>query len=1031
MNTIRSRRGSALLIVLGMLAFMIVSAVGFSAFMRYSRLPSSYLRRSSSSRLLVKAAVAQAIDAVDRAVCDNPHPGIGSKWVSADRQGSGDEISRTQNIWMHRVLMGTNNWEQIEFDDTAATLTVEALAYIPPPLVNEARYYGRKSPTAVWKSFGFDCGRFAFVALDVSDYFDVNRMLSNQPRSSASNNRVSLAYLFEPITHKSAGQPGLWDDFMENFRKLDKKTHTLDFTGKYPLVSLADFNLALGAKGSLGEMKSPFYEYASGGSGVGFYGSRSTADEERVRRMTFVTDGYFPQPRASSDGVEKLDLSDGDNQPFAMSELDTMNGRRPTLSKTLMGTALTDTEWRKRLGRVGCLALFDYLDTDHVPVSLAVPTVERTPMICGIEPVMDGASFKLRKDVGDLTGPDGGPLDTTSPERVVETVVRYKIDAQSLVPGFVGGEIKPLVVFPFNHKDDSDSTSYDIDGRFSLFLSEGEMRLRTGNTSDMLHLNAKNIAESAAVPATGLINVKLPSIAVGSFSRVDTAEDAVKEVSGVKLADGQRVASHLSQNGNELLTITYRWTQRMQKSNTGGSVTSTYEPTRENIVAAGNGATMHKIESPFKIMGLDGKPADAFDEGFKNGGGKEVWLNAAVWLRLKDGDDVVDMVPACILDDKIQNNVNDAQQIYQGLSGRLGTAYPVFKFSTGVNVKLDFQGVEGLVANGSPITLSPKAAMVPDPRFNYAPEHWFGVNGSIGKNEWLAQNLAAANGRDGDIFLATSDSGYLQSKYELAFLTRAGKLSSYGTDETICDMASPSARTWTELPGSAADAVNSGFAWRTYDPAGDDEDAFDELPWTSEGSGFKVNPWSDSTNVLMAVFANTPIDWKRASTNKVSGVPDYASLSASDFNKKYAFNEYSEYKIAWDDLHSIAGNYRAGLEAQARNGKTDWVDAWQELDWYYDADKFCGVELSGETGEITSADRKFLYGYWRDCFAARQQLYLVFVRAEPAMMGGEGNGQSAPQLGGRAVALVWRDPAAGTDPKYPHRTRVLFYRQFD
>ena len=39
-----SRRGSALLIVLGMLSFMIVSAVAFSVYMRMSRAPSSFLR---------------------------------------------------------------------------------------------------------------------------------------------------------------------------------------------------------------------------------------------------------------------------------------------------------------------------------------------------------------------------------------------------------------------------------------------------------------------------------------------------------------------------------------------------------------------------------------------------------------------------------------------------------------------------------------------------------------------------------------------------------------------------------------------------------------------------------------------------------------------------------------------------------------------------------------------------------------------------------------------------------------------------
>lgn len=51
------RSGSALLIVLGVLAFLTVSAVAFSAFMRRSRMPSSYLRRSVASRELAKAAL--------------------------------------------------------------------------------------------------------------------------------------------------------------------------------------------------------------------------------------------------------------------------------------------------------------------------------------------------------------------------------------------------------------------------------------------------------------------------------------------------------------------------------------------------------------------------------------------------------------------------------------------------------------------------------------------------------------------------------------------------------------------------------------------------------------------------------------------------------------------------------------------------------------------------------------------------------------------------------------------------------------
>ena len=60
------RKGSALLIVLGMLSFMVVSAVGFSIYMRSSRTPSSYLRRNIAARYLVRSALAKAIEVIGR-----------------------------------------------------------------------------------------------------------------------------------------------------------------------------------------------------------------------------------------------------------------------------------------------------------------------------------------------------------------------------------------------------------------------------------------------------------------------------------------------------------------------------------------------------------------------------------------------------------------------------------------------------------------------------------------------------------------------------------------------------------------------------------------------------------------------------------------------------------------------------------------------------------------------------------------------------------------------------------------------------
>ena len=72
-----TKRGSALLIVLGMFAFMLVSAVAFSMYMRASRAPSSYVRRNAATRQVLKAAVARAIDEVDTAIGNDPFPGVG------------------------------------------------------------------------------------------------------------------------------------------------------------------------------------------------------------------------------------------------------------------------------------------------------------------------------------------------------------------------------------------------------------------------------------------------------------------------------------------------------------------------------------------------------------------------------------------------------------------------------------------------------------------------------------------------------------------------------------------------------------------------------------------------------------------------------------------------------------------------------------------------------------------------------------------------------------------------------------------
>ena len=533
-------------------------------------------------------------------------------------------------------------------------------------------------------------------------------------------------------------------------------------------------------------------------------------------------------------------------------------------------------------------------------------------------------------------------------------------------------------------------------------------------------------------------------------AKISDEESAIWE-GDLDLRAGVRLATDLANPGNELLKVTYQWTQTRQQNPQGGFTdwTPTFATVKADPAAAG--ATL-KAHTALPALNADTRVRDAdfADTALTEklsanpGWSKRVHLNAAVWLRIKDSDGkVVDMVPASIRDDAFQNSRNDPTvRLLASGSAALEISYwPLLKFGTGVAFDFGIAGMESLENSASDMSIAPAAVMVPDPRHNHMPENWYAESaGNITKSKWLETNLAGGNDRDGDIFMATSDAGYLQSVYELAFLPRFTNLETVGNYGNSGNYNIPQ-NNWNnnEYASGAGDTLNANFMWRTYDPIGDNETAFENLPFTSEGTGMKVNPYSDSTNVLMAAFANTPVDWRRASTNVMEGATDYASMSVADFNKKYAWNEYSEGgKFAWEDLQKVAGHF---MWRMRNAGNSSWQTVWNDIDWYglcSDGKVFASgggqdMEMSGTTDEIWDVDRKFFYGYWRDCFAAKQQLFLIFVRAEPLMLGGGTADQMPPQLGARAVALVWRDPAtpSGATSGYPHRTRLLFYRPLD
>jgi len=1059
-----ARRGSALLIVLGMLSFMVISAVAFSAYMRYARLPSSYLRRASSSRLLVKAALAEAIDEIDSAIGNNPHPGIGNDaYTYNETINSRDKgNARPRNAWKNRIYLGTNTVSGlVPADQTVSTLTLEGLAYIPPALVNDARYYSRRSRAGLWKNLAFDSGRYAFCAIDVSDFLNVNALMADVARSGSSDRRISLAYLFENDDHTSAsgsnGSPSEWDKFIDNYVG----------SGKVPLVSLADLNLALWDKQPNG-WTSVFCDYVENKK-TSFYGGIGPTSEEadRIRRQAFITDSYFPDGEeqeehgsGQADGGH-IDLDEEENQPFTKGELRANKTVMQVASCVSQGFSNKKTLERLQqcLDPIGLCALYDYLDNNDDPLSLAIPTTERVPMICGI-----GFSSASAGTLTVKADPQNGNDNKISPDASTAqpgTPYKINLDVKYSIEGLPQAPAQVTVVYPFRH-DWPKNGSYEIGGRLAYFLTKDDapMGFRT-SANDILHVRNADLGTTSyktvddAILTVGFTPQDLSEATFAG--RKNGPKDAAKTLT---LQPAGIIPTSVP-----FLEVSYEGTDTFDDDGNGKAMV---KPDHSKIELA-KGDKVLKATCSWKPLLANGAIAPDFNANLAANLGnaaftKNIRVNLAVWLWVKNKETgrIVDMAPACVYDDGELNsrNVDSVSKMFG--EQFLGGAYPVMRFdlAAGGTAPLAFASADAgnmgvLKPIGSAqVAVTPQTVLVCDPRFNHAPESWFQTSGTA--DTWFDKcecgyktaGAKASDGvaRDGDIFLSVSDNEELQSVFELANLPRLTEFYREGSTWSFTYVRPNTAWTQKTFPAAATDTANFKFMWKSYDPFGryqNGGDDFEGLEMHASCKGYKLTPYSTQTNVMMAAFANTPHEWRLSSANdqtmQAASVPD----DAKGFNAKYAWNGYSSgARIDWYDLEELCGSFME--EMRVSNGTKNWEDVWADLDWVdfgktgEESAKYLlnDLQLTDKSGQgrIYSCDRKFLYGFWHDCFELKQQLFLVFVRAEPSMLGGGSVKQTPPQLGARAVALVWRDPTESKDGKAstdPHQTRVLFYRQFD
>ncbi|MCR5751616.1 MAG: hypothetical protein K6G91_06625 [Kiritimatiellae bacterium] len=1075
-----SRSGSAILIVLGMLSFMVVSAVGFAVFMRQSRVPSSYLRRASSSRYLLKAALANAIARIDgcysdvrggrcEGILDDPYPGVGQ---NINRN---DPTQRDNgNYWPHRVF---TPFGPVSTEETVSTLTLEGLAYLPPAIINEARVFSRTTRTAQWRNLSYDSGRYAFTAYDVSDCFDINKLFAGERRFSAANQRVNLSSLFPDNGDQL-------DNILEKCSRAVSKSNI-------PFVSVADFNIVAGSSPF-----SPFCRHIASGNNVSMY---SQGDFQSVSNALFITDTWFPPTNTTTESIKRIDLSK--YQPFVeyrvrnMDDVDAaLNSRKPSGCPKSTYEVLRDN-----IGGTGLVCLYDYMDRDRVPTSLALPTVETEPMICGVSVGIDGGGNFTAEPAAVMNGE--AVLDPATQWKVVREVTPRVLTIQQAQVTVSGA-----VAFPFKRVSSSSRRkgSWTAEALVAIFFASDNLKARLDGNSP-IRPKKDYWASSTTAVRDGVIWTK-GQAAISFNDNIQRSQDAVKNfaipvsVSRVTLPICYKVHEKEVRdtgNGSELVPGTeFTAYTRDQTWDAGDSPLLVFDENGKlssscESISRKQGYNPVVAISPNDLQSKHGQQSQNFENTIDAGSFRPYF---AVWVRVLDassgadpdrrtgGTPTVDLVPASCIDDNELNMANTDPGFMSEMQKMGGPGVPLLDFKCKDQQRFSYRwdqngdGFQPLLNGQPPAFEGWNALFTVDPRYNYAPEDWFGtMDGDATAEKWLgySRQYLGVNGRDPDIFMFTSDQEYLQSIGELAFIPYIEPMNGnvnfiegeFMRQDRYHRRNDFNART----PGTDSGFANPTRYWRTYTAIEHNGGGYDPIysmvdrgvryEFTSGEGDFRVNPYSPDSRVLMAALKDTPYDYFVASTNEDSSVNPTIDMKASE-RVKWAFCEGSSTaRLADEELLDIAGTLSDAFADSAENGETNWENTFDDMAWYDgnnkedDQRKILGDVELGEP--LHGVDRKFLYSYWRDCFQNRQQLFLVFVRAEPLTVGGTGSHAcGSSQLGARGVALVWRDPqpptrgGASSRPKRtsltspsnwdqyyrtfaPHRTRVLFYHQFD
>jgi hypothetical protein len=927
LRKMKTRKGSALLIVLGFLTFMIISAVSFAIYMRIEHQASANYRHTVMARHLLESSLYHAMDEVDGELRISGKDG---SLLSAPRGMKFPDWTPNGRTGSSRVLVS-----YADSGEDARVLSLESLKYIPARLVNDTRGMAVNCSAdgttgglgARWRSLCLpvnnlspnginavgeqlvEAGRYAWVCVNVSDMLDVNQCRAATSASDLSPCRVSLSHIFG-----------------DNSAEAQSFETTARASDVY-YDSLSDFYCCMSNHFSVddtfGSRYAKFIENQAGTAG------QDAFSEDESMYHVLETDSIFKsQPRVD----EAVNIGTNTTEQWYSGNLKgnnsssgkiTVNAKFKTaFDKALSGLNYTQTMLENEL----C----DYLDTDHVPVSLMYPSAERVPMVCrivGTRPILQQWRPKITSKKGD----DGNIYFMGAPET---------LNGQAA--------LTVETVFPFSVGDENTPAAKDYTKNFKLkvygCLCFGQSDLsQTGASGNYVKvpLESETIDGGAAQLATGDY---YPLQYRVTLKTAGTPSADFQFAHDVKVNDNVTPTADINDYCMTLLL-------HVQVVDLNGNV-------------------------------VDSAPVSLFAVA---SGGRETVQSGANW--------------------------NWTLELGTGGNGRNA----LFLRSTPVNLK-DITKLNAFLSGG---TVQNDFAGIslhcPDPRFNYCADDWVAGNESTdGRGSW--SDILGKEGRDGDYWMETSDRGFFQSPGELGFIIRPFVFS--GT-------SSFSQKAWSgaQLPTDFNGTQDKEHMFRTVRLYQQGSYAPDLIYayFSCEGSdatlsGPHVNPLSDISWVLASAMSEVPANYYWA--GDTTGNWKQHMLYSPDTSKTSLLTKdtWDKFQTAWYDSFMNARDNNSTFKKMNQSLAYSLSDVYgldSAMGWYtYSGSGIQAALGDGLRSSVTEAQRKMLYSWTLDNFSDRQQLFLFIVTAEKTVPNFGATDASAVKslAGGRAVALVWRDP---------------------